>query len=288
MKKYLLIILYPLLLLPMQVNKNKDTRSSLHLKDNVGNIGNVLIHKPTLASTNVYAHNLLTANTPPKDGTVIFTDYQADGIGQLGSSWYTEAHKAVTMSVILFPSFLSPLKHFYLTIAVSLAVHRISIYYAENLNPTIKWPNDILLDRRKLCGILLKTSIKKRHFSSLVIGIGLNIFPFDVIPDTPYDIAFLDEGEKKLPPLDLLVLQLCNELNYYYNKLKAEKYAELLDEYYINMFRFNKLSSFYDRNTGQTFKGTINGINHRGDLLIKTNQGQKAYAVKSIKYLIND
>jgi BirA family transcriptional regulator, biotin operon repressor / biotin---[acetyl-CoA-carboxylase] ligase len=118
---------------------------------------------PTLDSTNTYAMRL-----PPgeaHEGLVIITDYQTAGRGRVGRIWEGFARQQLTFSVILRPPFAAN----WLMMASALAVHE-AITGVTELAPAIKWPNDVLIGGKKVCGILIEASGEVA-----VIGIGVNV-----------------------------------------------------------------------------------------------------------------
>jgi BirA family biotin operon repressor/biotin-[acetyl-CoA-carboxylase] ligase len=118
---------------------------------------------PTLGSTNTYAMRL-----PPgeaQEGLVIITDHQTAGRGRVGRVWEGFARQQLTFSIILTPSFAAN----WLMMASALAVHE-AITGVTGLAPAIKWPNDVLIGAKKVCGILIETSGE-----IAVIGIGVNV-----------------------------------------------------------------------------------------------------------------
>ncbi|HEX3269440.1 MAG TPA: biotin--[acetyl-CoA-carboxylase] ligase [Ktedonobacterales bacterium] len=118
---------------------------------------------PTLDSTNTYAMRL-----PPgeaREGLVIITDHQIAGRGRVGRVWEGFARQQLTFSVILTPSFAAN----WLMMASALAVSE-AITDVTGLSPAIKWPNDVLIGGKKVCGILIETSGE-----IAVIGIGVNV-----------------------------------------------------------------------------------------------------------------
>jgi BirA family biotin operon repressor/biotin-[acetyl-CoA-carboxylase] ligase len=115
---------------------------------------------PTLDSTNTYAMRL-----PPgeaQEGLVIITDHQTAGRGRVGRGWEGFARQQLTFSVILMPPFAAN----WLMMASALAVSEATTG-VTGLAPAIKWPNDVLIGGKKVCGILIETSGE-----IAVIGIG--------------------------------------------------------------------------------------------------------------------
>ena len=101
-----------------------------------------------LDSTNSYAIELLSKNKP-SEGTVISAWNQAKGRGQIGSSWESEAGKNLTISLILYPTFLPIKQQFLLNQAISLSIYDFISRFIKN-GVSIKWPNDILLNGKKV------------------------------------------------------------------------------------------------------------------------------------------
>jgi BirA family biotin operon repressor/biotin-[acetyl-CoA-carboxylase] ligase len=118
---------------------------------------------PTLDSTNTYAMRLPLDEA--QEGLVIITDHQTAGRGRVGRVWEGFARQQLTFSVILKPPFAANWLVMASALAVSEAIPRV-----KGLTPAIKWPNDVLIGGKKVCGILIETSGE-----TAVIGIGLNV-----------------------------------------------------------------------------------------------------------------
>lgn len=126
-------------------------------------LGHPLIYHPTLDSTNSMAMGL--ARQGAAEGLLVTTDDQTAGRGRLGRPWHSLPNEQLSLSLVLHPSF--PL-HF-LVMASALAVAE-AIEVTTGLRPGIKWPNDVLVNGRKVCGILIEASE-----TIAVLGIGVNV-----------------------------------------------------------------------------------------------------------------
>ncbi|MDK2794712.1 MAG: BirA family transcriptional regulator, partial [Caldanaerobacter sp.] len=142
-------------------------------------IGRNYIHKESLSSTNDMAKEL--AYKVP-DGTVIVAEEQTKGRGRMGRSWFSEKSSCILTSVILKPQ-IRPENTVALTQVAALAVVK-AIEEVCSVKTKIKWPNDIILNSKKVCGILTEMSSEIDVVNYIVIGIGINVncteFPDDL------------------------------------------------------------------------------------------------------------
>ena len=124
-------------------------------------------------STNNYLKKLML-ETVLDDFSVVVTNHQTKGRGQMGSEWSSEKDKNLTFSVLKSKTSLLLHQQFMLSILVSLSIVKtLEGYNIPKL--AIKWPNDILSDHHKIAGILIENSIKNQQIEFSVIGIGLNV-----------------------------------------------------------------------------------------------------------------
>lgn len=133
-------------------------------------IGREIIHFEEIDSTNTKGKEL--ASEGAKDGTVIISEFQNKGKGRLGRTWVSPKGKGIWMSIILRPE-IDPFSVSKITllgaVAVNSALKEIGIY------TKIKWPNDIILNNKKLCGILTEMSAELNLINYIVMGIGINV-----------------------------------------------------------------------------------------------------------------
>lgn len=134
-------------------------------------MGREIFYFPAIDSTNLYAKKL--AANGAAEGTLVIAEGQTQGRGRMGRSWLSPAGKSLLFSVILRPP-LQPNEVFRLTILSSWAAAR-AIARQTPLAPQIKWPNDILLQGRKVGGILIEFAADQDRVSFAVVGIGLNV-----------------------------------------------------------------------------------------------------------------
>lgn len=149
-------------------------------------LGKPLHFFATLDSTNTQAMRL--ARMGASEGTVVIADAQSDGKGRLGRSWVSPPAVNLYLSAILRPPIsasLAPQVNLLAAVAVADTVKEV-----YHLTPTIKWPNDLLVGRKKVCGILAEMHTEAGALSSVVLGIGVNInTPLDAFPEDLRDKA---------------------------------------------------------------------------------------------------
>lgn len=134
-------------------------------------VGRKLFVFETIDSTNACAKTLAEAGT--EEGAVVLAEFQTQGKGRLGRQWEAEANENLLFSVILRPSLprsLAGLLTFFASVAVARALDEAGVR-----SPECKWPNDVLLGGRKVCGILLENSLRNEMTEYSVVGVGLNV-----------------------------------------------------------------------------------------------------------------
>lgn len=134
-------------------------------------IGQQIHYKESVDSTQKIAHRLGLENVP--EGTVVIADEQVGGKGRLGRLWHSPKSTGIWMSIILRPNIPLP-KAPQLTLLTAVAVVQ-AIEDCTGLEPSIKWPNDILLGGKKVTGILTELQAEADRIHSVIIGIGMNV-----------------------------------------------------------------------------------------------------------------
>ena len=134
-------------------------------------MGRNLIYLPRTGSTNDVARELASQRAP--EGTLVIADEQMSGRGRLGRAWVSPANHNLLMSLIFYPP-LAPSQAQRLTMICSLAIAD-AIHYLTKIGAEIKWPNDLLLGHKKICGILTELGLAQEGLSHAVVGIGLNV-----------------------------------------------------------------------------------------------------------------
>lgn len=237
----------------------------------------ILIQLDVVDSTNDYAANLLKSGKV-HSGTTILAKEQLKGRGQRASSWTSEPGKNLMFSII-FSEKLIANKSFYLNMAVSLAVRK--TLADLGIASKIKWPNDILVDGKKIAGILIENQLQGNTVMSSILGVGLNV------NQTKYNSEFNAtsvqlELMREIELMDLFE-QLFAYLDFYLNLL-LESNFQILEKHYLEfLYQKNEMCRYEDA-TGR-FQGKIIGINSLGFLQIEVSGEIRTYDIKELSYL---
>ena len=239
-------------------------------------IGIERIHLKECSSTNEIAEEILR-NGDFREGLVVTTDHQQAGKGQAGNSWVSSRGLDITCSVILQPGFLDIHDQFYLNIFTSLALGDLLTGFSSG-SIRIKWPNDIILNGRKVAGILIKNFVTGSSIESTVIGIGLNVNSSPAL-DTATSLKDHANGDFDLTKVTKYLFEV---LDNRYQYLKGGRKDELLSEYLQSLMWINEEHIF---RTDHEFRGTIRGIDELGRLTVESDGQISSYSIKEIEYL---
>ncbi|MEF9991516.1 MAG: biotin--[acetyl-CoA-carboxylase] ligase [Peptostreptococcaceae bacterium] len=142
-------------------------------------IGSDIIHFDTIDSTNNYAKSIANDKV---DGTIVISEEQLGGRGRLGKKWHSKKYDGIWMSIILKPN-ISPMDAPFITLIAGASI--VKALNKLGIESSIKWPNDIIINGKKVCGILTELSAEIERVNYIVLGIGINVktleFPEDIV-----------------------------------------------------------------------------------------------------------
>lgn len=221
----------------------------------------------SMESTQNYGKEL--GKKEPVHGTLILAEEQTAGRGRRGRSWQSEKGANIAMSLCLEPKLRT--EHAAgLTLVMALAVAE-GIKKVTGREPQIKWPNDIVLSGRKICGILTEMCFKDGGYI-VVIGVGINVnntgFPED-IKGTASSLKLETGAETSREALIASVME-CFEK--YYEIYEQTEDLTLLKEQYESMLA-NKNREVNVLDPKEPYKGTAKGINSAGNLIVVCEDG---------------
>lgn len=254
-----------------------NTFSRLSLRQN-------LIVLEEVSSTNDYLKELLSNIKPLAEATAIMARHQTRGKGQRGSVWTTSPGENLTFSFNLYPTNLEVAKSFNLNMLLCLAIRRWLL--AMNLPATVKWPNDIYINNKKIGGVLVENQLSGHQIHTSIIGIGLNInqltFPqaiahrvTSVRCELPSDQTYSIEN---------CCLDLLQSIGYAWSKYDLQNTDQLLAAYTDVLFRKDVSSGFIVN--GQEVQGIISGVNSSGKLCVMIRGEAYTFDLKEIAFII--
>ncbi len=225
-------------------------------------------------STNDFLIQLLSKNQV-EEGSMVRTDFQIKGKGQRNNTWCSRKGKNLLFSFVLFPE-IKLSDQFLLHIVTSLSIYNVLKNIGLN-NIKIKWPNDIYINKKKICGILIESQIFKKKIRRSVIGIGININQND-FGDLNATSVF-NETTKKMNKNEVLNLFKSNFNKEYseINKLKKISYKEKL-------YGYNELLNF--KSSHKRFSGKIIDVKDDGKISLMVNDKIKNFEFGNLELLI--
>lgn len=232
--------------------------------------GNQICYYPVLDSTNNKAKQL--AEEGYEQGLLVVTDQQEAGRGRCGRNWTSPPGEGIFMSLLLKPHIV-PKNAAMLTLVTAISVTE-AIVRCTDSSPAIKWPNDIVMNGRKICGILTEMSAQFEYINHIVIGIGINVhnntFP-EEISKTATSLFLETQRHFNRAAIIESVLE-CFERNYS-TYLMTQDLSKLTETYNKVLVNKNKKVRVLDPNC--PFEGVARGITKNGELIVETPNGEK-------------
>ncbi|MFH0733012.1 MAG: biotin--[acetyl-CoA-carboxylase] ligase [Candidatus Omnitrophota bacterium] len=228
-------------------------------------IGKNIIYYDVIDSTNTKCYELAEKNYP--QGTVVVAEGQTKGKGRLSRSWISPRYKGIYFSVILKPDIL-PMQVSKITLLAAVSVAS-AVRALTQLPALIKWPNDILINNKKLCGILTEMNAEADKVNFVILGIGINVNAgINALPKGATSLS--QEGAKDITRCQL-AQKIFQELESNYLSSKKEGFAPVIRKWrnYSSMLGSRvKVISYSDKIEGQAI-----GVDEDGALIIRLDNG---------------
>lgn len=240
-----------------------------------------IIRKEALNSTNDYLKQLIS-KSKQTEGTVIVANNQTKGKGQGANTWESEAGKNITLSLLLKPSFIEACDMFIISKVISLGI----LNYLNKLGDgfTIKWPNDIYWNNKKICGILIENQLLGCCLNYSTIGIGLNINQGNFISNAPNPVSLMQIFNKTFH-IEAELNQLLNSISIWYTTLYNNDFDLINSKYFNGLYRRNGLHLYKTNN--DTFSAKIKSVENDGLLQLETSEGAlRTFYFKEVEFLI--
>lgn len=232
-------------------------------------MGRKIVYFEETDSTNIQAR--LLANGEDWDGTLVVAEMQNRGKGRRGRSWSSPKGSGIWMSLLIKPE-ISPEKVSPITLVAALAVHRA----LRRICPDtflIKWPNDIVADGKKLCGILTETESEGDYINYVVMGIGINVnntsFPEEISKTATSISETAGHAVKRAP----IVADFLAEFEGLYEEFeKSGDLSPMIEEYKGCLANMDRRVRILEPEN--EWEGIARGINERGELLVENENGE--------------
>ena len=217
-------------------------------------------------STNLWIKRL--AKEGASEGTIALAEFQSAGRGRLGRSWEVPEGTSVMMSILLRPKF-EPQYAPTLTLVMGMAVAK--AVKSLGFDVSIKWPNDVVVSHKKICGILTEMGVRDGKIDYAVIGVGINV-NIREFPEEMADKAtslYLESGrEFDRSQIPGLVMEAFEE---YYEKFAATcDLSGLKEEYESILANYNQPVRVLAK---EPYEGVARGITDGGELLVEKTDG---------------
>jgi len=238
----------------------------------------------SLPSTNQYCMELLSKSNPIPF-TAISADFQTQGVGQFGSTWISDQGQNVMMSIIVYPDFINVSESFKLQFLASLACVEVLTPFIDGNRVSVKWPNDVLVDQKKIAGVLIRNIFMGSVIRSSVIGFGLNVNQTDYpgLNSMVTSMKAITGQEHPVPEIRRLLYEKFISL---YKLL--EKGSSLKELYMMMLYGYEDPFSFYDMKDQSYKKGIILDVMGSGHLVVDIGGVVEKYDFKEIKFMMNE
>ncbi len=237
-------------------------------------------HFESVDSTNDEAARWLKSGQIP-EGSRVMADYQTNGKGQRNSTWQSESGQNLMCSFILYPKAQAECGIFYFSKAIACAV-RDTIADCGCDDVTIKWPNDILIGRKKTAGILIENQWTTHGWNSAIVGMGINLNQRNFEGLTATSIS--EKSGKSWSSKEVHFI-LEQHIHHYYQLFLAEKFEEIDNYYHRHLFGLNSTENFEMGNAA--FVGIITRVSSGGLLEIQRESGElQVFEMKEVKLIL--
>ncbi len=241
-------------------------------------LGFPTIHLPSVDSTNKYAAGILHKENVT-EGTVILADVQTRGKGQGDNTWLSDKGLNLLCSIILKPDFLPAFKQFYLSMCIATGIN--DCLTDLGVRSQVKWPNDILINGKKVAGILIENTVLSQNLHTSIVGIGLNVNQVSFPPLIPNPASLAGETGKWYDVGQLLE-RLLSFLEKRLFQLYAEDFMAIKAQYLNCLWLLNANAVFTDQKVA--FEGRIVDIAENGEIIILTSSGEtRMYGFKEVE-----
>ncbi len=253
----------------------------IYLNSKLQCIGKQIYHFESVTSTNDVLLKLIQKSKTSDqnkipEGTIVLAEEQTAGRGRLNKNWHAPKGKGLWLSIYLTPRFLELPKAFLITFCAATAVAQVVKDFFQ-LFPQIKWPNDVLLNGSKFCGILSDTKSDKNLLAQAILGIGINVNQNQAEFDEKTSVNATSLRIEHGGDIDRMKLlqRIIERLDANYTLLKSKRFEDMLEDW-------KKFATFLGRpvtliDGKMTKTGIATGIDENGGLILNCNGKEQIF-----------
>ncbi len=234
--------------------------------------GHPVVYYDEIDSTNTRAKELGDKGDFKNHGTLFVADRQVAGKGRRGRAWDSPSGSSISMTILLHPEMM-PNKASELTLIMALAVEE-GVEKVTGLKPGIKWPNDIILSGKKICGILTEMSAEIDYINYVVIGVGINV-NMEAFPEEIEKVAtsLKNESGAEVKRADLVAATMESFEKFYEIFMETQDLSGVMDHY--NGLLLNRNQKVRVLEPGHEYEAMALGINSSGELIVRLEDGEE-------------
>lgn len=212
-----------------------------------------------------------------KEDIVIVTDYQTAGRGCGKNSWESEAGKNLLFSMLIHPNEIPASRQFLVSMAIANSIAKVVAKYVENVS--IKWPNDIYVDNRKICGILIENRLQGGVIKDSIIGVGLNVNQLRFVSDAPNPVSLTNLTGREFDR-EMLLQQILTSFETEWKDIEGVR-----SRYMEQLYRRTDFHRY--RDAREEFLAELIMVEEDGHLVLRDDNGRKrSYAFKDVSFVI--
>lgn len=238
-----------------------------------------IIRLQEVDSTNLFLKKMETSGEDVL--TVAVADYQTAGKGQGTHTWESERGKNLLFSMMVSPRWIPVRRQFLLSEAGALAIKDALDTYTDGI--TLKWPNDVYWNDKKISGTLIETAVDSKGIKRCVFGVGVNINQEVFVSDAPNPVSLCQIIGHEVDR-DEVLGKILSAFEKYYELLRRADYVDVSGIYHLSLYRRKGFHRYEDAE-GE-FEGAFVEVEDDGHLILHDKQGViRSYAFGEIQFL---
>ena len=237
-----------------------------------------IIRLKDVDSTNRYLKELSDENEA--EMTVVVADYQSAGKGQGAHTWESEAGKNLLFSIKVHPHWVPVRRQFVLSMVGALAIKEALDSYTDGI--TLKWPNDVYWNDKKISGTLIETAIDSKGIKTCIFGVGVNINQMLFTSDAPNPVSLAQILGHEVDKEEVLQ-KIIEAFQRYYELLRRADYMDVSGIYHLALYRRKGYYEYEDKDG--KFEGAFVEVEDDGHLILHDKKGViRSYAFGELQF----